>query len=78
MITPPFLVLRDLQAMNVASELLDSQRSLLRELACDVWPRFQASLIYEALCEEIGTAGRYVPHTLTPRWFPNNTYFCGC
>lgn len=46
--------------MNVASELLDSQRSLLRELACDVWPRFQASPIYEALCEEIGTAGRYV------------------
>lgn len=50
------------QAMAVANEVLEAQRSILRELSCDVFPRFQAHAMYEALCEEIGPDWRYHQH----------------
>lgn len=47
-------------ALSIGHEVLEAQRSLLRELASDIFPRFQAHPFYEALCEEIGPEWRYV------------------
>ncbi len=40
--------------------MLEAQRSLLRELAADIFPRFQSHPFYETLCEEIGPEWRCV------------------
>jgi len=59
------------EALGIGHEVLEAQRSLLRELASDVYPRFQSHPLYEALCEEIGPEWRtarasHRPLTLRP------------
>lgn len=54
-------------ALSIGHEVLAAQRSLLRELAADIFPRFQAHPFYEALCEEVG-----------PEWRCVCSCVCGC
>jgi len=58
-------------ALGIGHEVLGAQRSLLRELASDIFPRFQSHTLYEALCEEISPDWRLAraqqqPLTLKP------------
>lgn len=45
-------------ALAIGHEVLEAQRSLLQELTSEIFPRFQSSPLYEALCEEIGYVWR--------------------
>lgn len=45
-------------ALGIGHEVLEAQRALLRELTSEIFPRFQSSPLYEALCEEIGGEAR--------------------